>query len=223
VEPLYNSFLDYDGLTEVNLYVPGMGNVSIPPSICMNKYVQVDFFINLVTGECNIQIMIYKNEQKDGTLIFTKGSVQWGIDIPINANTSRSLSNSVIKGAVIGAAAIVGGKAGSIPTAVLTSGAVGVALDGTPNSFSQGGSSNSIYGAGDMGVYLTIGRPIPTDNYLNGSSFATPCTIQKKGLDMRGYGLIYPIDIRMDDGQQLIPKMLDKEILKEKLKEGFIL
>lgn len=53
----YNNFLDYPPYTSIELYLPFYGYLELEPSLVLNKYCQVRYVIDYITGICLIKII----------------------------------------------------------------------------------------------------------------------------------------------------------------------
>lgn len=162
IKPKFNSFLDYEPYTTINLYIPFVGTVDLAPSLYMGKRVNVRLICDWVTGATTA--VVYA----DGIpLVYQQGV--GAVSISMTGDNHSKTAGDVI-GGVIGAAgsavgAVAAAKTGNFGTAAQFAGkAVEMGsqafMDYGKTDFTQAGSSSpmcSLYMP--MYCYLTISTP----------------------------------------------------------------
>lgn len=174
VAPAYNSFLDFQPYTKIELYLPYIGFVTLDNDIVIGRTIKIQYAVDLCTGKCTA----YLSTTIDGaeTVIMTQEG-QIGKQIPIaggvGSDIARSMVNFGIRAgtsvAQMGIGAISSGIAGSTPkstTEALTTGA-GFLGQTTIDAIAAGqlrvpknGSveaNNAFYGP--QSAYLIVTRP----------------------------------------------------------------
>ena len=91
----YNNFLDYEPYTEVLIYVPFTGYVSIPTDYVMGKRVYIEYIID-VTQTTGLSIVyIIDNDRK---IVLQINESEIAVDIPIDQAGVHDLKKSIFTG-----------------------------------------------------------------------------------------------------------------------------
>lgn len=90
----FHNYMDYDGYTNITLYVPFAGFVSLSPSDVMGGKIILKYNINVVTGQCLALISVENPRTNNGerTVIMTV-SCDMTYEIPINVTKMASYGN----------------------------------------------------------------------------------------------------------------------------------
>ncbi len=104
VEPFFNSFLDFEPYTKIQLRLPFIGTVPIPTSAVMGGYIMVNYILDNRNGNCVAQVyaISMRNHQTDdangGILIG-----QWSGNCALSmALTGNSMGSQEVVGAIKG-------------------------------------------------------------------------------------------------------------------------
>lgn len=134
VDDMRKDFTYYDGYSEIDIFLPYYGIISLAPSdVFLFKYLYFRLSLNLTNSSGTYYILgsndvldewTYTNDCRDfmsGTFLLTTVNVNIGYNIPITiTNESEVVRNKILQGAVnafkIAASVYVGSPAGAIPT-----------------------------------------------------------------------------------------------------------
>lgn len=230
----YKSFLDYEPYTVINLYIPYIGTVELPPSQFMNKTASVRMVVDYTTGAA--LAVIYSNGIP---IIFQNGVI--GTSIAMTGDSAAAYANGIIGnflGAAGSAARAIGSAVakptpGTITNAVTTGiTSIANALDSINEThFQQAGSASPCCNnCTPQKCYLTIARPVLAfqsdfDIILYGEhiGYATQYTAVIQNLT--GTGIYYGVLSEHDQVAAGEPTPTAKEIdlIKQALNNGFFL
>lgn len=123
----YNSYLDYEPYTQIELYLPYIGSRTLSPDEVMNKTLTIDYRVDVLSGACVALVSV------NGNLLYQYGGT-CASQIPITSQNYQGVIQgvlgavgSVVSG-IIGIGAIAGGLVAAPATAggsLLAGGAVG--------------------------------------------------------------------------------------------------
>lgn len=163
LDTFYDSALDLNPYTKVDLYLPYCGTVSINPDEFDGKSIHVVYHVDILTGACVVFV-------EDGSRVLVQSQGNILTAIPFTSKDFKS-----IFGAVLGDAAAAGAALFALPTGgISAAAAVGIVGGAAMNSVNSklnmphGGQCAST--AGFLSVqkpYLIITRPaqcLPEDN-----------------------------------------------------------
>lgn len=230
----YKSFLDYEPYTVLNLYIPYIGTVELPPSQFMNKTAGVRMVVDYTTGAA--LAVVYSNGIP---IIFQNGVI--GTSIAMTGDSAAAYANGIISnflGAASSAAQAIGSAIakptpGTIANAVTTGiTSVANALDSINEThFQQAGSASPCCNnCTPQKCYLTIARPVLAfqndyDIILYGEhiGYATQYTTVIQNLP--GTGIYYGVLSEHDQVSVNEPTPTAKEIdmIKQALNNGFFI
>lgn len=231
----YGSYLDYSPYTHIKCYLPYIGEVDVSPDEAMQKNINVQYFINVVTGDVAAMLFL------DGDLFYT-ATGNCIRQLPLSSRdysgiiaTAVNATSSIITAAAtagIGNAAIKSAK--SAPRATEES----IELASAKAASNNVASSTSLLGdvmaakmryhhAGSMGTgagqlcrqkpYLIIERP-NLDLANNYKSFVGyPCNKTKQLGLCRGFTQVEATNIAVRDATDV-----ELSMIKELLMEGVI-
>lgn len=158
----FGSFLDVAPYTAVKIFLPYIGLVQLDPADIMGCKLYVDYYIDLVTGQCMARLRLDENQSGKGIPYMTcYGNM--GVDIPLSASDRvqteiRAISSGVsalggLQGHLIQGAAGFGGAIGDV-----AQGALSIAgMDYTSQRTSNQSPVCSTFDCQD--VYIMIERP----------------------------------------------------------------
>lgn len=231
IKEKYHNFLDYEPYTKINLYIPYIGSIELPPSIYMNRTVSVRIIVDFITGAatavvyCNGIPMIYQN----GVM---------GISIAMTGDNAAQYSNGII-GNIVGAigsaaGAVVSGVTGNIPGAVQgTVNAVTSGFDAINSindvKFQQAGSNSPLCNTITPQItYVSIARPqkilSDRDDELNYGFVNGFATAEIKRVGEIGPGIAYAKMTFLGmgtPGTEPIPTSQEVDMIKQALNNGF--
>lgn len=146
----FGNVLDYNGYTNLSLYLPFIGIVNINNSDVLRSTISVKYQIDVFTGACLAQVNILR-DASGGVLYQYTGNC--AVRYPLSSGNYMNVFTSALQGAIYGG---FGGVAG------VATGALGGAIHGISNGVEYGRSGNFSGNAGAMGIkkpYLIISRP----------------------------------------------------------------
>lgn len=210
---VFANVFDYAPYTELNLYLPFVGIVSLDVADVMRGQVNVIYHIDVITGAVLVEVKVVRDAGAGGVIYQYTGSCA----------EHYPLSSGSYMGIVTGAAGIAGGVAATIATGgsaapMLLGAAAG--LGGMHTNIQK--SSSFTANAGAMGIkkpYFIISRPqtAMANNYGHYVGHGSNTLVTLNSLS----GYIKVKDIYLDNN----PGMTDEEqqMLKSVLKEGVVL
>lgn len=110
VPTLYDSFLDYAPYTNVELYLPYIGFVSLDPVEVMGKSLTVRYAVDYMTGNATAYVLRPNAENIDELIMTCEGRV--AIDIPITARNAAEVARNILMTGVNSAGGVLSGGGG---------------------------------------------------------------------------------------------------------------
>lgn len=218
ISPLYNSYLDYEPYTKIDVYIPYCGSVSLPPSVFVGATINIDFLYDIFTGEC--AGVIYRNNTYYTSLGGNFTTMQ-----AVTAQNVGAIKEAVINGCMSviggGAAAAAGIATGNIVAAAgglaaMTTGTIKSleTLNGiSPTMRGNSGGRVNFYKPSYPILYMTRPDIDPPQNY--GHTVGYPCNKTRK---VGGcHGLIVCTDV---DTSGINATNKEKEIIKQLMETG---
>lgn len=163
IEPEFDSFLDFEPYTTIQLYIPFIGSVDLPPSLYMGKTVKVKVVCDWITAAATA--IVYA----DGIPLIYQSGVM-GVSIAMTGDNHARTASDVL-GGLIGAAGSAAQAVGGVMTAnpvqvglSLAEGLkqeLGAAQAYQKTEFMQAGAASpmcSLYLPNKC--YITISRPV---------------------------------------------------------------
>lgn len=122
VPKYYNSFLDYEPYTSVQLYLPYIGYVNLEPRKVMGNKLKVSYVVDLFTGNATAYVQVRETlTETYNVIMICEGKIS--IDIPITArNAAETVRNMLMTGLGIGAGQLTA-KVGAVASAAMSQGA----------------------------------------------------------------------------------------------------
>lgn len=231
----YGSYLDYSPYTRINCYLPYIGEVDIDPDECMQKTLNVRYYINVVTGDTVAMIFF------DGDLFYT-ATGNCARQLPLSSADYSSIINTAVS--AVSTTIMAASTAGVGSTSVAASQSAKGATDTSKELASKRASANNVGSAtsligdvmnakmrynhvGTLGTgagqlarqkpYLIIERPNLNlaDNYK--SFVGYPCNKTKALSSCKGFTQVESTNIAVRDCTDV-----ELAMIKELLMEGVI-
>lgn len=157
----YDSFLDYEPFTSVNIFLPFIGFQTLPCTLLMNHSINVKYAVDVITGSCKALIF------REGLEVLSFSGVM-GIDIPVSAQNRAQVEMAYIetgaKTAIDTVATVATGGASKAATALSVAGGASEGLLDLAKAqyrTSTSGSHNSATSACEtLQCYIIVDRPI---------------------------------------------------------------
>ena len=155
---LYGDFRDY--LSNYELYLPGVGYISLDPSVVLlgsyghSVFVTIHFKIDFYTGEACYTLYNYNDYTSEHRILIGSYSCNMGAAIPISQRSFSSAVSGI--GNSIGGA--ISGNYGSAVSGLLdvVKGSLGIGGDIT----TKGNYTANSIALGEKGIYMKITRPL---------------------------------------------------------------
>lgn len=80
----FNNFLDFAPFTQIKLFLPFIGFVQLDPGEIYNSPIKIDYFVDLVTGQCMARLYTDVNAQGKG-IPFQSFYGNMGVDVPLSS------------------------------------------------------------------------------------------------------------------------------------------
>lgn len=203
----FKSFLDYAPFTQIEVFIPYCGIMSLDTSLVMGQTLTFDYIVDLVTGAARCRCKI-------GTTIITEWDCTMGVDIPLSS-TDRATSDAkhlASIGAGIGFGAL-GGAVGAISGGL--SGVLNGIGDGYHTSRTSGGSP-TVSSNDNNSIFLIINRPQPIESAGYNHTYGKMCKLYKTLSTISGYTEVGEIDLT-----DIPLTQAESEELKNILRGGF--
>lgn len=160
VKELWGSYLDYDPITKVEIYLPYVGVRPLKTDDVMKKSIHVEYNVDILSGSCVAFV-------KCGGSVLYEYAGQCSTIVPINGqNWNSAISSAISMVASLGLAAATGG--GSAPltatqmagkTAMAGASIAGNVMNAKPSIERSGGIGSSAGIMGNQTPFLIITRP----------------------------------------------------------------
>lgn len=184
----YESFLDYEPFTSVNIFLPFIGFQTLPCTLLMNHSVNVKYAVDVITGSCKALIF------RDGLEVLSFSGVM-GIDIPVSAQNRAQVEMAYIetgaKTTIDTVATVATGGASKAMTALS---AVGGASEGLLDlakaqyRTTTSGSHNSATSACEtLQCYIIVDRPIWQNVQGFNHAYGRMCNLTQNLSNLRGF------------------------------------
>ena len=229
IEPKFESFLDYEPYTTINLFIPFIGSVDLPPSLYMGKKVAVKLICDWITGATTA--VIYA----DGIpLIYQQGV--GAVSISMTGDNHSRTAGDVIGGLIGAGASAVGavaaGYTGQWGMAAKLGFNAAEQLSEARNDygktdFTQAGSSSPMCGLYmPMYCYITISRPKLLYNaaamaeYARGVGYADSRVTTLAAEAAAGSGIVVGAPVRVSFSGSVYPTPGELEEIVAALASG---
>lgn len=181
----FHNVWDYMATT-IEIYLPFIGIVPIHVSDVMNSTIKVRYRVDVLTGACLAQIIVYKGNSW-GTLYTYAGNC--AVPLPLTSGSFTGVFSSLL--ATAGTAVFGGGAAmaaGALTGTVLKG--------GIRQNIQRSGSIGSNVGAlGIRTPYVIVTRKIPLDAYLYETQYGFPANKTVSLGSMHGYTRVKDIHL----------------------------
>lgn len=206
VSEYFHNVWDYIA-TDIQIYLPFIGIVPLHVSDIMNSTMRVKYRVDVYTGTCLAQIIVYK-ESSFAVLYTYTGNC--AVSLPLSGGSfSNIMSTLIVMGGLV-----LSGNPGTAATY-----AVGRASRGELMQHIQR-SGNIGANAGAMGIrtpYLIITRKKPLDAYLYQEQYGFPANKTVVLGDMNGYTRVKNIHLHgipcTDDELEMIERLLKDGVI----------
>ena len=84
-----NTFLDYEPVTSMSLFIPFCGSLELQPSIVVGKSISIDMYVDLNTGTCTAYVAIISS---GGRIPYACISGNIGFDVLLTSNNAQTLT-----------------------------------------------------------------------------------------------------------------------------------
>ena len=184
----YDSFLDYEPFTSVNIFLPFIGFQTLPCTLLMNHSINVKYAVDVITGSCKALIF------RDGLEVLSFSGVM-GIDIPVSAQNRAQVEMAYIetgaKTAIDTAATVATGGASKAMTALSVAGGASEGLLDLAKAqykTSTSGSHNSATSACEtLQCYIIVDRPIWQNLEGFNHAYGRMCNLTQNLSNLRGF------------------------------------
>lgn len=215
------TFIDYSGT--VLVYLPFIGYKEIPLEICMNKFLRIQYNIDIVSGECQVTLYTSSSNSADLTTNygtpFVKYSGSIAVDIPLTSSNRSNIESAMLQNVMgAGASAVMGNAGGVLSNA---GGFVNNALFGQVHYETKGVPTPSCELLDKFIPFLVYIRPHyqNTDNFRSnyGHSIGYKCNNVYTIGSLKGFTKVYDFDTDGIKGTEE-----EKQELKRIMESGFI-
>lgn len=212
------TFLDYEA-SKVSIYLPYAGIKELNVQDVTKSSVHVKYQINMLTGDCLIQVRVDRNARRHGDtdvnaiLYHFTGNVY--TTLPISATDWRGAISAGLSLITAGASAMQGNAGGAV-------GGIVDAVVSKKVAVNRAGSTSSSFGYMDnQKPYLILERVIPNipTDYGKGNGYTT--NMNKQISNLRGYTEIEGDSLRINDFKGITQEEFD--MLKDICNGGIIL
>lgn len=189
IEEQFATYLDYNGFSDVKIFLPFCGIQSLDVNDVMGATIHVIYYIDNMTGSCVAQVNVNRAERNkaddshiNSVLYKFSGNVMQ--QLPLTNKDYASLIGTVTSLATSAVAAASTGGAASLGLASQTAGA----LDHIKPSIQRSGNLGSNYGMMDyLKPYLILERPIRSIPAEYGSYIGYPAAFTTKLGKCKGF------------------------------------
>ena len=206
VSEYFHNVWDYIA-TDIQIYLPFIGIIPLHVSDIMNSTMRVKYRVDVYTGTCLAQIIVYK-ENSFAVLYTYTGNC--AVSLPLSGGSFSNIMSTLI----VMCGLVMSGNVGTAATY-----AVGRASRGELMQHIQR-SGNIGANAGAMGIrtpYLIITRKKPLDAYLYQEQYGFPANKTVVLGDMRGYTRVKNIHLHgipcTDDELEMIERLLKDGVI----------
>lgn len=121
IRPSFNNFADYNGYTDISVYLPFYGLAGLVANDIMGKYLYFKLFIDYRTGKGVYYVCVNNNANADSAdlRILAKYEVTLGYNIPLGSSNANEIMKNMLLGSLKTAAyatAIYGFSKGMTPS-----------------------------------------------------------------------------------------------------------
>lgn len=138
--PHFNTFVDYEGYTNFQIYLPYFGITKLPTKSVQNKVLKVYYAVDVTSGEMTYIIKSYEPDSNDGFVVF-ETVVPIGEAIPLSLVDSLETATNLfgtavnVAGSVIGLAASIG--TGNVIGAAMSTKALTSSMDASETTMAS--------------------------------------------------------------------------------------
>lgn len=200
IEGFYDNFLDYAPYTKLTLYLPYIGFKELDPTEVMGRYIQVRYYVDLVTGVCRAVVFSHGTETATENIFKPIASYDGviGQDVPVVGSNRAQIE----AGYVVGGAKVITDIASGIGAAI--TGNVGGALNSVGNAvstginsamamyhtYTEGTPSPAVSRFDEQKLYVIVNSPMYTEPTLYAHQNGKPCNLTCRLSELHGYTVI---------------------------------
>lgn len=213
IPPKFNNFMDYEGFTSIDVYLPFVGYVNVLPSDVMGKWLYINLYIDYYTGQALYYLSVNNEDNADVRYrrIINKISTQLGYNMPFGGTNALENSRNILLGTLSTSL-----KTFTNPTASM--GLIDNLLSTTitPNIEKTNNTILDVASTKYVKVVIKRPTPIPITNEYN-KLYGKPLEESRILRNLQGY-------TKVSDIQLIHPFATKDEIdeLEQLLKEGVI-
>lgn len=210
INEYWGSYLDYSPFTRLSIFLPFVGYRDLNIDECMNKTLQVKYYIDIFTGACSAFI-------KCGSSVLYNFSGNCAFNVPISGTDFSSVVNGVLSAVSTGVTALAtGGESAAFGAVASMSADVMNAKPHVQKGGSMGGNAGFL---GHRTPYLILIRPRQAVPQNQNEFLGYPSFITADLANVTGYTEV--INIFLQDGFTATENELNE--IKRLLSEGVIL
>lgn len=100
IPPKFNNFMDYEGFTSIDVYLPFVGYVNVLPSDVMGKWLYINLYVDYYTGQALYYLSVNSEDNADvrNRRIINKVSTQLGYNMPFGGTNALENSRNILLG-----------------------------------------------------------------------------------------------------------------------------
>lgn len=210
ISEYWGSYLDYSPFTRLSIFLPFVGYRDLNIDECMNKTLQVNYYIDIFTGACSAFI------RSNGTVLYNF-SGNCAFNVPISGTDFSSVVNGILSAVSTGVTALAtGGESVAFGAVASMSADVMNAKPHVQKGGSMGGNAGFL---GHRTPYLILIRPRQAVPQNQNEFLGYPSFITADLANVTGYTEV--INIFLQDGFTATENELNE--IKRLLSEGVIL
>ena len=159
LKPYFKNYADY--LTEVQLYLPMYGFVSLRPEEIIGGEVSVTYRFNVIDGSFTAYVFATSNRSKLKTSMIGQYGGSCVVHLPVSNLSYSSMFSSMVGGAASAAMGIASGGAGAVAGALAATNMATQAVQGGDTKKSNSYNASSSF-MSRLKPYLIVTRPQPS-------------------------------------------------------------
>lgn len=188
IKNFYGSYLDYSPYTKCELFLPYSGVHELSLDDVMGKTVSIKYRVDLLTGACNIFIIVDNN-------VLYNFTGACSISVPITSRSYTEMYNSIMNIALGGAQMLSGGGVANFASTI----ASGV-MQSKPSFNRSGNCGGNIGFTGIQIPYFIFTVPRSAIPKNQNSFIGYPIMATYKLNDLKGFTVVKDVHFRPSDG-----------------------
>ena len=174
VDPYFKNYADY--MTEVQLYLPMYGFISLKPEEIIGGSIKVVYRFNVIDGSFQAFVFATSNRSPLAESMIGQYGGSCVVHLPVSNLSYSSMFSSMIGGATSMAVGAATGGAGMVAGALATTGAMTQAIQGGDSKKSNSYNASASFMA-RMQPYVIITRPCPSFSTLYNDENGLPSNV----------------------------------------------